>query len=135
MKRFFIALAIALGFALLISLCLTIAAYAQACHLCDPGAYDTQYIAVVQYTGEHASQETHDTMSNDTEEHPTIIVNNPASKQEEPTTHKVEKPKQNHGNHYGNDKPDNNPNDTKNKHNGCNVNCTGQNQHKEKKNK
>jgi len=31
-----------------------------------------------------------------------------------------------HGNHYGNDsKPDNNPNDVHNKHNGCDADCTG----------
>lgn len=33
----------------------------------------------------------------------------------------------NNGNHYGNDRPDNNTHDVNNKHNGCNVNCTGSN--------
>lgn len=41
-----------------------------------------------------------------------------------------------HGNHYGNDsKPDRNPTDVKNKHNGCDSDCTGGNKNKDKEDK
>lgn len=45
----------------------------------------------------------------------------------------AEKDKGNNGNHYGNDKqPDNNNRDNKNKHDGCDANCTGNDNDKAK---
>ena len=71
-----------------------------------------------------------DTQKQSTQDNPTIdtvpsnnpvivVVDNPVQ------VNDTKKDKGNNGNHYGNDKSDNNPNDIKNKHNGCDSNCTG----------
>ena len=50
------------------------------------------------------------------------------------TPDKPDKVKTNNGNHYGNDRqPDNNPKDVKNKHDGCDSGCTGNDKGKEDK--
>jgi len=89
--------------------------HAQACDTCDAGGYPVEYAP-------GSAQKPQDEITAVTP----ILTPQPVF-----TPVSIETPTHtNHGNHYGNDKPDNNPKDVKNKHDGCDQNCTGKNKNK-----
>lgn len=103
----------------------------NACRTYNIGGYDmTDGLNCRIVPNDHRSDSKQITQNNDTvPSNETVIVatDNPVSETiviDVPVQNN-DKPKSNNGNHYGNDNPDNNPKDTKNKHNGCDKDCTG----------